>query len=287
MKTIGLIVNTAKPQAAGILPRLANEATRLGIQLVTSQQLDAAPAIIRKVEADVFNRSIEALITLGGDGTLLHAARLVSRPELPMLGINIGRLGFLTSATEAEVEACLNALVTGNYATSTRAMIEAEISRTAGNARQHLRALNDIVVGWGQSTRMVTLDVAINDELVTSYRCDGIIVSTPTGSTGHSLSAGGPIMHPESPSLLVNVVCPHTLSARPLVVPDSVTVKITVRQAAKKLLVSVDGNDESSASEGDSLIIRKSRQSIKLIHLPGYRYFSVLRQKLQWSGSSA
>jgi len=287
MKTIGLIVNTAKPQAAGILPRLANEAARLGIQLATSQQLDAAPASIRKIEPDVFARSIEALITLGGDGTLLHAAHLISRPDLPVLGINMGRLGFLTSATEAEVETCLKALVTGNYATSTRAMIEAEITRAAGNARQHLRALNDIVVGWGQSTRIVTLDVAINEELVTSYRCDGIIVSTPTGSTGHSLSAGGPIMHPESHSILVNVVCPHTLSARPLVVPDSVTVKITVRQAAKKLLVSVDGNDESSASEGDSLVIRKSSQSIKLVHLPGYRYFSVLRQKLQWSGSSA
>lgn len=287
MKTIGLIVNTAKPQTAAILPRLAGEAARLGIQLVTSQTLASAPASIRKLDADAFARSIDALITLGGDGTLLHAARLVNRTGLPVLGINMGRLGFLTSATEGEVDVCLKALVSGNYATSSRAMLEAEITRAGSSGRQHLRALNDIVVGWGQSTRIVTLDVSINEELVTSYRCDGIIVSTPTGSTGHSLSAGGPIMHPESASLLINVVCPHTLSARPLVVPDSVQIKITVRQTAKNLLVSVDGNDESSVSEGDSLLIRQSPQKINLIHLPGYRYFSVLRQKLQWSGSSA
>lgn len=287
MKTIGLIVNNAKPQTAAILPRLVGEATRLGIQLVTSQDIPSAPASIRKLEPDSFTRSLDALIALGGDGTLLQAAKLVNRPDLPVLGINIGRLGFLTSATEAEVETCLKALVAGNYAASTRSMLEAEIFRASTGERQHLRALNDIVVGWGQSTRIVTLDVSINDELVTSYRCDGIIVSTPTGSTGHSLSAGGPIMHPESASLLVNVVCPHTLSARPLVVPDSVQIKITVRQTAKKLLVSVDGSDESSVSEGDSVLIRQAKQKINLVHLPGYKYFSVLRQKLQWSGSSA
>lgn len=287
MKTVGLIVNTAKPQTAAILPRLAGEAARLGIQLVTSQSLESAPATIRKMDPVEFARNIEVLIALGGDGTLLHATRLVNRAELPVLGINMGRLGFLTSATEGEVEACLKALVSGNYVMSSRTMLEAEITRAGSTGHQHLRALNDIVVGWGQSTRIVTLDVAINDELVTSYRCDAIIVSTPTGSTGHSLSAGGPIMHPESSSLLVNVVCPHTLSARPLVVPDSVQIRITVRQTAKKLLVSVDGTDESSVSEGDSLLVRRSAQKINLIHLPGYRYFSVLRQKLQWSGSSA
>jgi NAD+ kinase len=144
-----------------------------------------------------------------------------------------------------------------------------------------------MVIGWGQSTRIVTLEVAIDDDPVASYRCDGIIVSTPTGSTGHSLSAGGPIIHPESASLVINVICPHTLSARPLVIPDRAKITIVAKQTSKQLLLSVDGQDGESMQAGDALVITSSPQKFHLVHLPGHRYFAVLREKLQWSGSGA
>lgn len=287
MKSIGVVVNTEKPRVAELLPRIAAEARTLGVKLVTCQQLEHAIAGITHVAPALFASSIEALIALGGDGTLLRVVRLIDRDALPVLGINLGRLGFLTSATEAELEASLRALVSGEYETSARTMLEAKVIRADGSADGHYTALNDMVIGWGQSTRIVALDVSINNEPVTSYRCDGIIVSTPTGSTGHSLSAGGPIIHPDSASLVMNVICPHTLSARPLVIPDDVDITIVVRQGGKELLLSIDGQDEGSLAHGDTILIRKSARRFHLVHLKGYSYFSVLRQKLQWSGSSA
>lgn len=285
MKTFGILVHTGKPDIERPLARIIAEAARLNVALVACQEISGGK-IARLNEVDFAGR-IDALVTLGGDGTLLRALRVMGGRSIPVVGINVGRLGFLTSATEDQIEEALRALASGNYHTSHRALLEAEIQSASGQTRNRYRALNDMVVGWGQSTRIVTLDVSINDENVTSYRCDGIIVSTPTGSTGHSLSAGGPIIHPDSESLVLNVICPHTLSARPLVIPDDAQIKIVVKQTGKELLLSVDGQDEASLNEGDTLNIRKAAQKFHLIHLEGYRYFSVLRQKLQWSGSSA
>ncbi|HMO51848.1 MAG TPA: NAD(+)/NADH kinase [Kiritimatiellia bacterium] len=287
IQTVGVLVNAAKPAALALLPVLAKETREAGLTLVTCHREEAHTAGITCLERDDFARAIDALITLGGDGTLLQAVSLVRKEGLPILGVNLGRLGFLTGATTAELGEGIRALVEGRYQTSVRTMLDARLYTREGLERGRARALNDMVVGWGQSTRIVTLDVAVNDEPVTSYRCDGIIVSTPTGSTGHSLSAGGPIIHPASASLVLNVVCPHTLSARPLVVPDSVRIAITVAQTGKRLLLSVDGQDADSLTDGDRLVIEKAPLAFHLVHLPGYRYFGVLREKLQWSGSSA
>ena len=286
MKNIGIIVNPDKPSVGAVLNRISAAAKRLGVSLRTC---DAYATLLPGVECydtDAFGNQIDALITLGGDGTLLNSVPVLGRKSIPVLGVNLGRLGFLTSVTESEVEKGIEALVAGRYTTSSRVMLDGMIIRRDGSEKKSLLALNDMVIGWGQSTRIVTLDVAMNDEPVASYRCDGIIVSTPTGSTGHSLSAGGPILHPEAAALIMNVVCPHTLSARPLVVPDTVQIRITVRQTGKQLLMSVDGQDGESLDEGDALVIRKSSERFQLVHLPGFQYFSVLRKKLQWSGSN-
>lgn len=287
MKTLGILFNAEKPQVAALLPRIARNASALGVKLISCQAVRPVPAGLKQVSEKEFASRIDALITLGGDGTLLQSIRLLQRKSLPVLGINLGRLGFLTSATESQLDESLHALVAGTYATSHRTMIEASIRPVTGKARRQHIALNDIVIGWGQSTRIVTLDVSINGEPVTSYRCDGIIVSTPTGSTGHSLSAGGPILHPEAHALILNVVCPHTLSARPLVIPDDAEIKIFVKLTGKELLLSVDGQDDGSLSQGDEIVIKKSSRHFQLAHLAGYSYYSVLRQKLQWSGSTA
>jgi len=287
MKNIGVIVNSAKPRTGDVLPRLVAAASQLGVKLVSCQPTTIHLPGVESVEEGDFSSRVDALIALGGDGTLLKAVRFINQNPMPVLGVNLGRLGFLTSVTESELEKGIEALVKGNYTTSARTMLDARILNANKVERGRIRALNDMVVGWGQSTRIVTLDVSINDEPVTSYRCDGIIVSTPTGSTGHSLSSGGPILHPAAEALILNVICPHTLSARPLVVPDDVQIKIVVRQTGKQLLLSVDGQDGESLCDGDSLVIKKSDHKFNLVHLPGYQYFSVLRKKLNWSGSSA
>lgn len=287
MKTIGLIVHTTKSVSAEALRRLTESARRLKVDLCTCPPYGDHLPGIRCVETAACTQAMDALVALGGDGTLLRAVGLIAGRDIPVLGVNLGRLGFLTSVTESELEHGLEALVAGTYTTSARTMLDGTIVNRKGASVDVLRALNDVVVGWGQSTRIVTLDVAINQEPVASYRCDGIIVSTPTGSTGHSLSSGGPILHPDAPALLLNVICPHTLSARPVVVPDNAEIRITVKQTSKQLLLSVDGQDGRTLSEGDALVIRKATERFNLVHLPGYQYFAVLRKKLHWSGSSS
>jgi NAD+ kinase len=285
MKTIGVVANRDKPQSKTVLAQLAATAHRLGLRLVATPETARLLPRARRASDARFGRGLDAVLALGGDGTLLRAARLVERSETPILGINLGNLGFLTSATVDELDAGLELLARGGYRISPRTVIEVAVHR----GRKKLgvfRALNDVVAGWGRSSRITTFAVEVDGEAITSYRCDGLIVSTPTGSTGHSLSAGGPILHPEADVLLLNVICPHTLSARPIVLPDRSRVTITVADASKPLLLSVDGQEELQLDQGDRLSVQRSPRNVALIHLPGYRYFGVLRQKLQWSGSS-
>jgi NAD+ kinase len=169
--------------------------------------------------------------------------------------------------------------------TSTRSIAECEVA-SGDSAAGAYRALNDVVLAWGASSRLATLTLAIDGEVVTTYACDGLVVSTPTGSTGHSLSAGGPILHPETPAFVVSVICPHALSHRPLVIPDHAVMTVELTACPKQLLLSVDGQEEVSVSQGDRLEVRKSEKGVRFIHPPEYSYFSVLRQKLGWRGSS-
>ena len=285
MKTIGVIANCNKVEAKAVLQRLAHKAGELGLRTVSCRETARLLPGCRTVEPAALARRIDALIALGGDGTLLHAARLLGRADVPVLGVNLGALGFMTSITTDELEPALEHLASGKINVSERAALECVVRR----ARKRLgafRALNDVVVGWGRSSRIITVDADVDGDRIASYRCDGLVVSTPTGSTGHSLSAGGPIVHPAASALLLNVICPHTLSARPLVLPGNANLTLTVRAAAKPLLLSVDGQEELAVREGDQLDIHRSPHGVRFIHLPDYSYFSVLRQKLQWRGSS-
>lgn len=285
MKTIGIVANLSKPRAKSVLAQLAATAARLNLRLVAEPDAIRWLPGARPANTRDFGRGLDAVLALGGDGTLLHAARLVNLSQAPILGINLGNLGFLTSATVEELDAGLALLAKGGYRISPRTVAEATVAR--GRKKLGLfRALNDIVASWGRSSRINTFDVKMDGETLTSYRCDGLLVSTPTGSTGHSLSAGGPILHPEAHVLLLNVLCPHTLSTRPIVLPDRSELRITITGAPKPLLLSVDGQEELQLRQGDVLFVKRSAHSLPLIHLPGYRYFGVLRQKLQWSGSS-
>lgn len=285
MKKIGVLANCRKPEASAVLRRLAAKAAALGMELYTCDATGKLVSGALRVSPSSFIRKIDVLMALGGDGTVLRAVRILGGSNKPVLGVNLGSLGFLTSVTEENIDRALEVLRRGAFTTSMRSIAECRLFRGKRQIAVY-RGLNDVVVGWGISSRVNTLSVSVDGEPVAAYVCDGLIVSTPTGSTGHSLSAGGPILHPASPSFVINVICPHTLSTRPLVVSDKSRITVLVMKAVKKLLLSVDGQEGCAVQQGDRLEIRRFAKPARFVHLPGYSYFSVLRQKLNWRGSS-
>ena len=285
MKRIGVIANCGKPQATAVLARLSDLAGRRGLDLLATGPTARRLRSARSVTPAQLARLSEAVLVLGGDGTLLSAVRLLGARPPPLLGVNLGNLGFLTSVPQEHLEQAVDALAAGTYSIAHRSLLAGRLYRGRRRISDAL-ALNDIVLSWGRSSRINTLAVSVNDEPVTDYRCDGLIVSTPTGSTGHSLSAGGPIVLPDTAAILLNVICPHTLSARPLVLPDTSRLAIEVQDASAGLLLSVDGQEDRTVEQGDRLEIRKAAAAVQLVHLPDHSHFALLRQKLNWRGSS-
>jgi NAD+ kinase len=284
MKTIGAIVNVRKPEAADTLKRLVVQSKALGLHLLVTSDAAALLHHLKPVsEAELFDKA-EALVVLGGDGTMLGAVRALAGRDTPLLGVNIGSLGFMTSVPEEELEHALTALAGGSCVVEARSLMECRYQPAQGTP-QVFHALNELAIGWGASSKMVTLELTVDDEPVTAYACDGMIIATPTGSTGHSLSAGGPLLHPQTPAFVVTVMCPHTLSTRPLVIADSALIGVRLSSAPKQLLFSFDGQ-EHALGQGDRIDIRRSPRVARFVHLPGYSYFAVLRQKLHWRGSS-
>ena len=286
---IGIFANPAKPAAASTLTELCAVARELGIRLVACDKGTARLAPGCKLVAPArFGRTVDLLVSLGGDGTVLQAVRALDGADAPILGINLGNLGFLTSVPDTQAVAALRALVSGAYRTASYPLLEARVLR--GPRRRPIvraRALNDIVMGWGTSPRATMIEVEVDRQPVTSFVCDGLIVATPIGSTGHALSAGGPILHRETPALVIEPICPHTLSNRPLVLPHNRLVTVRAAGPGKRLLLSVDGQSHGWLESGDLLEIRKARETVRFVHLPGYSWFKLLTQKLHWRGSSA
>ncbi len=282
---IGVLCNCEKDQASQVLDRLAKKAAELNVELIaweeTAELLPSAGRVPRSKLAD----HIEVLIALGGDGTMLNAVHILGGADIPLLGVNLGSLGFMTSVSEKQLEIGLEAIASKSYTTSSRDVAVCKLTELDGK-RQTFRALNDVVIGWGDSSRIATLNVSVDGEHVTSYKCDGLIVSTPTGSTGHSLSAGGPVVHPAISAFLLNVICAHTLSARPMLIPNTSTIVVDIEDAPKNMILSIDGQEDQQIKKGDRLEINGSPQKVRFIHLPGYSYYSLLRQKLHWRGSS-
>lgn len=284
MKNIGVIANTGKPRAPEVLSRVAARCRDLDLRIVTCDDSSELLPRAERLPPAEFLECIDVLMACGGDGTMLRSVRLLGRHDVPVLGVNLGSLGFMTSVPEEEAERALEVLREGSYTTSRRTLAHAQLLR-AGDCVAEYDALNDLVIGWGASSRVITLTVELDGVEVTAYKCDGLILSTPTGSTGHSLSAGGPILHPETPAFVISLMCPHTLSSRPLVLPDDGTIVVKVSSADKTLLLAVDGQEGHALEEGDRLEVKRSPAGVRFIHLPGHNYFSVLRQKLGWRGS--
>jgi NAD+ kinase len=285
MKKIGVIVNTKRPRAEHVLGELKRLAGTHGLSLYSEDRAMAGALGAEYLPLEDFGRQVEVALALGGDGTVLYTARALHGADVPIMGINLGSLGFLTSVSDQQIPEALVALASNTFSVSDRLVAECRIFQNGAQIGDE-RALNDVVLGWGASSRIVTLKLSIDGEPVGSFMCDGMMVSTPTGSTGHSLSAGGPILHPGVGGLGINVICPHTLSSRPLVVPKSSLIEVEVVHAAKELILSIDGQDEYRIEEGARIEIGESAHAARFLQLPGHSYFSVLAQKLHWRGSS-
>ncbi len=228
-------------------------------------------------------KTCDLVVVIGGDGSLLAAARSLSRHGVPVVGINRGNLGFLTDILPGELEKQLGAILDGNYESEKRFLLDAELRRGSEKVASGV-ALNDVVIRAADSVHMVELELYCNEQLVYRQRSDGLIIATPTGSTAYALSGGGPIMHPQLDALVLVPMHPHTLSSRPIVVDGNVEIKV-VATSANLPLVSCDGQEGVRAQEGDAIHVRKRSQKLTLIHPPGHDFYEACRSKLGWSSN--
>ena len=232
---------------------------------------------------DEIGAGADLAIVLGGDGTMLNSARRLAEYTVPMVGINQGRLGFLTDLARDDALAGIGEILAGRYVAESRAMLDSEVVR--GDQRVfHTLALNDVVVNKGELGRMIEFDVMINGEFVYTQRSDGMIVSTPTGSTAYALSSNGPILHPRVDGIALVPMCPHTLTARPITLPNDFVIDMMLKPP-HDARVHFDGQTRFDARAGDLVRVTRSSQSIQLLHPENYSYFSMLREKLHWSAS--
>lgn len=285
MKKVGVIANSKRPHAEDVFERLAHKADEFGWKLFADQASAERLPSAEIIALEEFASAVDVLLAMGGDGTVLFCAHLLDGSNIPILGINLGSLGFLTAVGEDNLEDALDKLESGHCVSAPRTVAECCVIRN-GRTGAITRILNDSVIGFGGTSQIATLDLTINNEVVSSFSCDGLIVCTPTGSTGHALSAGGPILQPGSDAFGISVICPHTLSNRPLVIPDSSTIEITVQTSRKNLILAADGKDIDELVVGDTVRITRSEHPVHFLYPPEYSYFSVLSKKLHWRGSS-
>lgn len=227
-------------------------------------------------------RDMGLVIVIGGDGTFLSVVRSMGARQLPVLGVNAGSLGFLTDTSLPDLYKALEQFIAGEHTIESRMMLDVELERN-GHFVAKQTVLNDVVITKGAIARMIEVGVELNEQLVATIRADGIIVSTPTGSTAYSLAAGGPILYPGIGSMILTPICPHTLTYRPVVVSDNSTVDLTLRSSSGEVYATFDGQVSVPMLQEDTVRVRKSRSRLKLVSLPKHNYFQVLRHKLRWA----
>jgi NAD+ kinase len=282
---IALIGKYRSPEVADTLLSLGAFLRESGRTVMVEAETakSASVAGYQTVDYERIGTDADLAIVLGGDGTMLHASRRLAGFGVPLVGVNQGRLGFMTDIARPFMFEGIAALLAGDYVSERRCLLEAEVLRD-GKRIYHTRALNDIVVNKGDLGRMIELEVKVDNELMYILLADGIIVSTPTGSTAYALSANGPILHPAVPGIAVVPLCPHALSNRPITIADGSCIGITL-VSPNEARVHFDGQGHCDAAAGDVVMIARSPLALTLLHPPGYSYFAMLREKLQWSAT--
>lgn len=280
-KKIGIISKPRKEDAGHILSELVKWLKDKG----TEPLMDQETANLIEITSPYSRQDIAALsefvIVLGGDGTLLSVARLIGARGTPILGVNLGSLGFLTEVTLDEMYPLLEDILLGKMIIDERGMLEAAIRRE-GQEITRYTVLNDVVINKGALARMILMETRVDGRLLNTYRADGLIISTPTGSTAYSLSAGGPIVYPTVGAVIISPICPHTLTNRPIVLPEDVSIEVTLRTEDEDVLVTLDGQEGHQIKFMDTVAIKKIKGTTRLILSPKKDYYQILRQKLRW-----
>ena len=280
INTAGIISKPNSEMANGIVPKLLEWLNGHSIAIRMDEQTGAYAGAAGLPREQV-PEGCDLVVVLGGDGTLLSAARAIGRREIPLFPVNVGGLGFLTAITVEELYPELERALRGEHRVGKRKLMAAEVVRD-GKVLAHYDALNDTVLTKTDLARMIDLDTHVDDQYVCRYKADGLIISTPTGSTAYSLSAGGPIIFPSVPALCITPICPHMLTNRPVLVPETSVIRVTSRGPDESVYLTIDGQVGTPIREHDVVVCRSSDHSLLLIRPPRMMFFDVLRQKLKW-----
>jgi NAD+ kinase len=286
MTRIGIIAHAGKVGARRLLRALIDEfGCHRGITVVLearTAELIKAPA---GIPAGEVGDHVDILLVLGGDGTILQVLHDSGSRVKPIFGINLGSLGFLTCVNSSNYLKAVESVVKGDFNLSSRTLLELELQRGQAVVARRI-ALNDAVISRGEVSRLIRLETRIDGDVLTEYNADGLIIATPTGSTAYSLSAGGPVLAPDSGVFVVTPICPHVLTNRSVVVSDASVISVEPRRNRGPVFLTVDGKDFEKVRGSDRVVIRKSAQTLELAMLPGMSFSEVLRQKLKWSGTA-
>ncbi len=279
IRTVGLVAKYQEPKAAEMVRWLVPWLTQRGKRVLVENGLvlTAATSCTKKEMA----AKADLIISLGGDGTLLNIAPLVERPDVPILGVNLGGLGFITEVAAGELESVLTKSLDGDYETEKRITLEIRVQSKNGKVHK-FRVLNDAVIAKGARSRIIDLETYVGDDYLCTYRADGLIISTATGSTAYSLAAGGPILEPALGAIVLTPICPHTLTHRPIVVPSTPAIHVTLRSFGDTVILIPDGQPGVRLDNGDKVEARDYGLPVSLIKIPSRSYYDILREKLKW-----
>jgi NAD+ kinase len=282
MKEIGIVTKVSSPHADEVMGKLVPWLTGRGIKVRMQEDYRGlADSDSIAVPREHVPDGVDVVLVLGGDGTLLSVARLLEGTDQPILGINLGSLGFLTELGLEELFGSLERILEGEYTIEPRVRLEASLHRE-GEQIGHYQVLNDVVINKGALARIIDLETYVDDQKVTNYQADGLIVSTPTGSTAYSLAAGGPIIEPTLDVIVIAPICPHTLTNRPLVIPGGSRVELCLLSDSGAVFLTLDGQEGTRLNQGDCVRIRVSDKKVNLVRTGARNFYDVLSAKLHW-----
>ncbi len=278
---IGIVAKTTNKDSMPVISEIVNWLSSKGVNVVLDSEVAKFIGSDKGVPKTKLAEQIDIMLVLGGDGTFISAARLVVKNNVPILGLNLGGLGFLTEIGVDEAKRVLEDILNGNFVTETRMLLIAHVHRHEERVADYC-VVNDVVINKGALARIIQMEMHINGSYVCSYRADGLIISTPMGSTAYSLSAGGPIVHPVLTSIIITPICAHSLTNRPLVVPDTSRVRTIVKETNGEVFLTLDGQVGFSIEKGDVIEVKKAEEQLKVIKSPVRNYYEILRTKLRW-----
>ena len=280
MKRVGIFAKRNHPDAAELAARVASWLQERQVEVFFEAAL-AKDLGQSGTPADEIPAMVDMIIVLGGDGTLISVARSIGALNTPILGVNLGSLGFLTEITRQELFKVLNEVLEGNYTVSDRLMLEAVVSRN-GSVANRYQLLNDVVINKGALARIIDMELYVNESYLTTFKADGLIISSPTGSTAYNMAAGGPIIYPGADCFVITPICPHMLTNRPMIVPADSAIRIEVKFKDEDVVLTADGQVGMPLKGGDIVEVHRSASRTRLILSPDKEYFEVLRTKLRW-----